>query len=472
MMQSGLIDDWRPKGGQLTIIRPSEVSRAAAIRARTDATPPSFQQDAYLEMARTAKLTGQRFDRLILCAFTLQGVPDIPALVRATTTIVRRHDAFHSWFEIDAEYRVLRRVVQAEDIHLVADSWGEIDGPLVSRIVQHVTPGPSSWDCFTFAVIDHGGSFTVVVASDHINCDAISGAIISGEFAQLYFDPTGAERLAAVPVASYRAHCDRERSLAAQLETDSPQIVEWADRIRANGGRLPSFPLPLRDTDSTATTHAASDRRVLLTGALADRFEAECAAAGVRLVSGIFAAAAYAEYELSGRTRYFNLSPKSTRADAAERRSVGWYASLIPIAFDFDPADGFEVVAQKAEAAFVAGKWLSDVSLHRVVELLEEREGFEVRRGWVAPMLSFLDLRKLPGAELFEALEFSFYGSRGTSEEVYTWVQRTADNIWMASLFPDTGVAARSMARYGDVLTRVLESIVHSGSGLPSGAVA
>ena len=92
MMQSGLIDDWRPKGGQLTIIRPSEVSRAAAIRARTDATPPSFQQDAYLEMARTAKLTGQRFDRLILCAFTLQGVPDIPALVRATTTIVRRHD--------------------------------------------------------------------------------------------------------------------------------------------------------------------------------------------------------------------------------------------------------------------------------------------------------------------------------------------------------------------------------------------
>ncbi|MBL1075913.1 acyltransferase [Nocardia sp. 2] len=472
MMQSGLIDDWRPKGGQLTIIRPSEVSRAAAIRATIDTTPPSFQQDAYLEMARTAKLTGQRFDRLILCAFTLAGVPDIAALVRTTTAIVRRHDSFHSWFEIDAEYRVQRRVVDAADIHLVSDSWGEIDGPLVSRILQHVTPGPSSWDCFTFAVIDHDGSFTVVVAADHINCDAISGAIISGEFAQLYYDPAGAERLAGIPVASYREHCGRERSQAARLGTDSAQIVQWADRIRANGGRLPSFPLPLRESDTTEAPTAASDRRVLLSGAAADGFEAACAAAGVRLVSGIFAAAAFAEYELTGRTTYFNLSPKSTRADDAERRSVGWYASLIPIAFDFDPAAGFAAVARDAETAFNAGKWLSDVSLHRVVELLESQPGFEVRRGWVAPMLSYLDMRKLPGADLFAAIDFSFFGSRGTSEEVYTWVQRTHENIWMASLFPDTEVAAKSMTRYADVLTGIMESIARSGSGVPTRDVA
>ncbi|MFC9993939.1 condensation domain-containing protein [Nocardia sp. NPDC127526] len=472
MMQSGLIDDWRPKGGRLTIIRPTESARAAAIRARADATPPSFQQDAYLEMARTAKQTGGRFDRLILCAFTLDGEPDIPALVRATTAVVRRHDAFHSWFEIDGDLHIQRRVLEAEDIDLAADSWGEIDGLLISRILQRVTPGPTSWDCFTFAIIDHGGSFTVVVACDHLNTDAVSGGIISGELVQLYFDPTAATRLADVPVGSYREYCERERAQAAELAAHSPQITQWADRILANGGRLPSFPLPLQDPDAKVSASAASDRRVLLSGPLADAFEAECARAGVRLVSGVFAAAAYADYQLSGRTQYFNLSPKNTRTGAAEHRTVGWYASLIPIAFEFDPAEGFAATAQRADAAFSAGKWLSNVSLHRVVELLESQEGFHVRRGWVAPMLSFLDLRKLPGAELFSALDFSFFGSRGTSEEVYTWVQRTDDMIWAASLFPDTPIAGGAMTRYCDVLTRVMESIAHSGTGPLSRDVA
>ncbi|WP_194814706.1 condensation domain-containing protein [Nocardia sp. XZ_19_385] len=465
MMQSGLIDDWRPKGGRLTIIRPSENARAAAIRARTDDTPPSFQQDAYLEMARTAKQSGRRFDRLILCAFTLAGDPDIAALVRATTAVVRRHDAFHSWFEIDDTLRTQRRVLAAEDIDLVADSWGEIDGLLISRIVQRVTPGPTSWDCFSFAIIEHGGSFTVVVACDHLNTDAVSGGIIAAEVVQLYFDPAAATRLADVPVASYLEYCGRERAQAAELAAQSPQITQWADRILANGGKLPSFPLPLRDPEATVTASAASDRRVLLSGASAAAFEDECARAGVRLVSGVFAAAAYAEYQLSGRTRYFNLSPKNTRAGAAEQRTVGWYASLIPIDFEFDPAEGFAATAQRADAAFTAGKWLSNVSLHRVVELLEAQEGFHVRRGWVAPMLSFLDLRKLPGAELFSALDFSFFGSRGTSEEVYTWVQRTDDMIWAASLFPDTPLAAGAMTRYCDVLTRVMESIAHARIG-------
>ncbi|GAB2637738.1 condensation domain-containing protein [Nocardia goodfellowii] len=465
MMQSGLIEDWRPRGGRLTIIRPSENARAAAIRARADGTPPSFQQDAYLEMARTAKKSGRRFDRLILCAFTLAGAPDIAALVRATTTVVRRHDAFHSWFEIDSDFRIQRRVLAATEIDLVADSWGEIDGLLISRIVQRVTPGPTSWDCFSFAIIDHGGSFTVVVACDHLNTDAVSGGIIAAEVVQLYFDPAAATRLAEAPVASYREYCGRERAQAAELSAESPQITQWADRILANGGKLPDFPLPLRDSEARVTVPAASDRRVLLSGPSADAFEAECARAGVRLVAGIFAAAAHTDYQLSGRTQYFNLSPKNTRSGPAEQRTVGWYASLIPIAFEFDPAEGFAATARRADAAFAAGKWLSNVSLHRVVELWQEREGFHVRRGWVAPMLSFLDLRKLPGAELFSALDFSFFGSRGTSEEVYTWVQRTDDMIWAASLFPDTPIAAASMTRYCDALTRVMESVAHAGTG-------
>ncbi|MEV0245895.1 condensation domain-containing protein [Nocardia sp. NPDC050712] len=463
MMQSGLIEDWRPKGGRLTIIRPSEHARAAAIRARTDSTPPSFQQDAYLAMARTAKQAGRRFDRLILCAFTLPGAPDIAALVAATTAVVRRHDAFHSWFELDDAAGMQRRVLEPADIDLVADSWGEIDGLLISRIVQRVTPGPTSWDCFSFGIIDHGGSFTVVVACDHLNTDAVSGCIISAEVVRLYLDP--AARPADVPVGSYREYCERERAQAAELVAHSPQITEWADRIRANGGRLPSFPLPLREPDAQVSTSAASDHRVLLSGPLADAFEDECDRAGVRLVAGVFAAAAYADYHLTGRTRYFNLSPKNTRAGAAEHRTVGWYASLIPIDFEFDPAAGFAATAQRADAAFTAGKWLSNVSLHRVVELLEAQEGFHVRRGWVAPMLSFLDLRKLPGAELFAALDFSFFGSRGTSEEVYTWVQRTDDMIWAASLFPDTPLAGGAMTRYCDVLTRVMESIARAGTG-------
>ncbi|MEV0766181.1 condensation domain-containing protein [Nocardia sp. NPDC050435] len=466
MMESGLIDDWRPKGGRLTIIRPTETACASALRAPTDLTPPSFQQDAYLEMARKAKQTGRRFDRLLLCAFTLAGEPDIDALTNSLTAVVRRHDAFHSWFELE-ESGIRRRILEPDQIELTAQFWGEFDGRLVSRIVQRLTPGPANWDCFTFAVIDHGGSFTVVVACDHLNVDAVSGAIISAEVFQCYFDPGAQARLDQTPVASYREYCARERAEAAELDERSPQIIEWADRIEANGGKLPSFPLTLHE-EPGAPTMAASSRQVLLSGSAAQAFEGECAKAGVRLVSGIFAAAAYADYRLSGRTRYFNLSPKNTRFGAAEQRTVGWYASLIPIDFEFDPAEGFATTARRAEAAFAAGKSLSNVSLHRVVELLEQREGFHVRRGWVAPMLSFLDLRKLPGAELFSALDFSFFGSRGTSEEVYTWVQRTDDTIWAASLFPDTELADEAMTRYYEAIAVVMESVARSGAEVPA----
>ncbi|MFI1913786.1 condensation domain-containing protein [Nocardia sp. NPDC020380] len=460
MVNTGLIGDWAPPTGVLTVIRPTDATRAAALEAPVGATPPSYQQEAYLKVARTGADLGRRIDRLMLFTFRLPGRVDIEIATAAFAAFVRRHDSMHSWFEFGTDKKLIRRVLDAGNIAFEAHTYEDRDTPVLD-IIQQVTPDPFHWDCFTFGILDHGESFTVISAMDHLYCDAISSAIMAAEFMHRYFELAGGRLPIEAPVASYRSFCDRERATTAALGAHSPEIVGWSDRIKANGGQLPSFPLPL-GTDS-GPAYAAMHTEQLLDAAAAADFEAVCRAGGFRLVAGVFAAAAHVDRELAGRTTYFGLTPKSARTTELERISVGWYASLIPLMFSIDEAHEFRDVALAAATAFEDGKKLSGVSLHRVVELLQGTPGFHVREGWFAPMLSFLDVRKLPGAAILSEMDAGVFGSRGSSEEVYLWLNWLDDGVSLAALFPDTPTAHASVRTYLETFRRVLTSVAATG---------
>ena len=97
---------------------------------------------------------------------------------------------------------------------------------------------------------------------------------------------------------SYRAYCAAQRVYTASLTADSPQVRAWHSFAAANGGGLPSFPLPLGDR--TASSVGAIDVVDLLDEKQGRRFEAKCRKAGARFSGGVFACAALAERQLTG----------------------------------------------------------------------------------------------------------------------------------------------------------------------------
>ncbi len=62
-------------------------------------------------------------------------------------------------------------------------------------------------------------------------------------------------------------------------------------------------------------------------------------------------------------------------------------------------------------------------------------------------MVSFIDVRKLPGAQIFDRINVGVFGNRGSSEEVYLWVNRFSDYTVITRLYPDTATAEVSIER-------------------------
>ncbi len=61
------------------------------------------------------------------------------------------------------------------------------------------------------------------------------------------------------------------------------------------------------------------------------RFESACIAAGARFIGGVFACAAFAQYELTGAEIYYGLTPIDTRSTPADFMTIGLVHRPVPI---------------------------------------------------------------------------------------------------------------------------------------------
>lgn len=466
MVAFGLIDEWKPAPGPLTTWSPTVASRAAAAAAPVHPAPPSHIQQAYLEAAYRNRGSSFRFSRLCLVTFKIEGTLDRTAMGRAFNTFVTRHDSFRSWFSTTAEGST-RHLVDVADIALEATDFGTpADSEAIRRHVQDSTPGPESWDCFSFGTIEHDDHFVVYAAVDHLDTDGISQALTYYELRQLYRNAVTGESDGLFTPGSYLEYCQRERLESDATTLESPAVRTWIDLVTDNGGDLPKFPLPLgrSSIDYTRTSHSSFP---LFDGATAQAVDEACAAVGVKFIGGIFAAAALAEYELAGRGSYLGLTPKSTRATPGEFASIGWYSSLIPVQFDLGEQPTFRTLAVLAQAAFDSGKLLANTSYHRVLELALPEHGITTQPGWTAPMISYVDVRKLPGEAELDAAGAGLYGNRGSSEEVFMWINRFEDHTGVEFLYPGTDEADRSIDLYFSKISEIYAAVVDKGDYIP-----
>lgn len=470
MVNFGLINEWEPTPGRLTSWVASLASVTEAGRAPTHPTPPSHQQEEYLRTAarNESATTGFRFSRLCLIAFDVDSPLDRDAMTRTINTFLQRHDTFRSWFSAETDGSIVRHVMEPNIIDFVPADHGDIDSSDAIRLhVENETPGPFSWDCFTFGAIEHGTGFTFYAAFDHLVTDGISSALSIAELFALYTCAVQDIECSLSEVGSYVDYCARERSGSAELTLESPHVERWIELVRGNAGRLPNFPLDL-GVSSSGYSRTAHLTTKLFSEQDAERFATVCRDNGSAFTPGVVAVAALASHEFTGASTYFGLTPKSTRATPGEFNSIGWFTSLIPVPLTIDESSTFTSVVSTAQASYDAGKELTDVSFHRVMQLAGTDNGIDVPLGWSVPMVSYIDVRKLPGVEMFDAMNAGLFGNRGSSEEVFLWINRFNEETTISLLFPDTDEAQTSIKLYVDRLTEIFTTIATHGDYSPS----
>lgn len=462
MVSFGLIGDWTPEPGRVTTWKPTVETIARVHSAPVHPVPPSHIQEEYLKSAYRNRDSGFRFSRLCLVTFDIFEPLDSDAMTRAVNAFVRRHDTFASWFETD-DTGVVRHVTDPEIIELVPTDHGVFeDRELLREHVQDTTPGPPNWDCFSFGTVDRGDAFTVYAAVDHLDTDGISQALTVFELRSLYLDAAKGALDTSPCLGSYLDYCRREREASAVLTLESPEIRQWIDLVRSNGGDLPSFALPL-DAHAEKYTRSLVTMYPLFDHDEALKFDDACERVGAKFTGGIFAAAAIAEYELVGQESYLGLTPKSTRSTPGEFGAIGWFSSLVPVHFTVGGALTFTNLAGAAQRAFETGKLLADVSYHRVLELITPESGIATQPGWSAPMISYVDVRKLPGADIVSSINGGLFGNQGSSDEVYMWINRFEEQTGVTFMYPGTDVARESIERYYAKISEIFLSVARTG---------
>lgn len=452
MVALGPITSWNPGHGPVTTWTASPASRAAMAQAGVDALPATFQQANHLRSAYYGRLFGREMPRLIVVAWEIPGVCDIARMTDAINIHMRRHDTYHSSFDVQDGAIVRRTIESPELIDFTATSVGELDEEQIREHVMATTPGTLEWDCFSFGIIQKADHFTFYASIDHLHGDGMSTGLIFLDINLAYDCLTHGRPVTLGEISGYRDFSLRQQEKIAAMTAESAEIRDWISFARDTEGAWPSFPLPLGDTHaSSAGTFVTVD---LMDATQTEAFDTACRAAGARFSGGVLACAGLAEHRLTGTQTYHGFTPSDTRTPGADAMSVGWFASLFPVTVPVADGD-FASAARAAQASFDTSKHLSAVPFERVLELGSIDElGIKLPTK-SSMMVSYMDFRKIPCGELWEQANFGAYGDNLSHGGINVWINRHADRTTITVSLPDNAEARESVQRYISVVGEV-----------------
>ena len=447
MVALGSIKGWRPADGPVTTWTASPAAREAVENARRSDLIPSYQRIRHLRAAYDAKTQGVQLPRLMVVAWEIPGVCDIAAMTAAINAHVRRHDAYHDWFEFEHGAIVRRMIDNPEVIDFVPTDFGPMDTEQIRTHALTTTPETLQWDCFTFGIVQHADSFTFYASVDHLHIDGMSAGLIFFDIHLMYqhLSQTGAEATILPGLASYRSYAARQHEKVARLTASSPGIQEWIEFARDTRGDWPIFPLPV---DDAGLNNEGDFLTVdLLDAADTELFESACHAAGARFSGGVLACAAMAEHEFTGTETYHGFTAYDTRTPGIDSMTVGWFANLVPITVPIGTAT-FADAARAAQESFDDAKQLAGVPVERALELAGPQLSGIKPPTARAMMVSFMDFRKIPAADLFEQTGFGTYADNLSHGGINLWINRQTDKTTATISFPDNTQARKSVHRY------------------------
>jgi condensation domain-containing protein len=457
MVSLGSINGWRPADGPVTTWTASPAARTAARNARRSELIPSYQRIRHLRAARDAEAMGIELPRLMVVAWDIPGVCDVPAMTAAINAHIRRHDAYHDWFEFEDGRFVRRSIDDPEVIDFVPTNFGHMNTEQIRTHALRTTPPTLQWDCFTFGIVQNADSFTFYASVDHLHIDGMSAGLIFFEIHLMYQHLSNDGPSIVGEVASYRSYGARQHAKVAGLTLSSPGINGWIEFARATAGDWPSFPLPVGDTG--ANNKGAFLTVDLLDAAETESFETACRAAGARFSGGVLACAALAEHEFTGADAYHGFTPYDTRTPGIDSMTVGWFANLVPVTVPVGTAT-FPEAARAAQESFDGAKRLADVPVERALELAGPQLSGINPPSARSMMVSFMDFRKIPAAELFEQTNFGTYADNLSHGGINLWINRQNDKTTATISFPENPKARNSVHRYLAALTQAFKLAV------------
>lgn len=454
----GTVYDWVvPEADAIVSWQPSPASLAKARQAPVSAVPLSAMQEAHLRGFSRYAARGLDYARLVIGSGDEPGRCDVRAMSYVINSHLRRHKTYHSWFEYgNAETIVRHTIADPTDIEFVPVRQGSMTRNEWHQFVLS-TPDPVQWDCFRFGVIQRQDHFTIFSIVDHLHCDP---TIIAGLYTEIVMNyrllVAGRPLVQGPPPASHDDFCLREQQYVSALTLDSPEVLRWIEFAEKNGGTLPDFPLPLGDLSRATGGDLVVDR--LLDQEQTAEFESRCIAAGARFSGGLFACIAQAQYELTGATTYYGLTPTDKRRALEEFSTMGWFTGIVPLAVPVNPTS-FEETARAAQASFDSNLDLANVSFNEILKLAPWLREW----GPNCTMVNYMDAGLPPlsatVASHLKDANVSIYCDPRDPAHLYFSVIRLFDEVSVWVNLPNNPTARDSVVRYLSAVKSVLQRV-------------
>lgn len=463
---------YEPRPGEVVEWVPSAKSVAAAEIAPPHPAPPSFVQERHITRALANESSGKVQSPWLATVFDLPGPLDTESMASALTKWVRRHPTLLTWFSPAADGSLRRHALTPESFSLRTSAAGAFDDPVKLREHLHerfdLGTDPLRWPPFTAGAIVRKDSSTVYFAVDHSHSDGYSIILVFAELRALYQAEVHGSVAQLPKTGSYVDFCELERARAAQVTRDSPAVHQWLEFWLAGGGTPPRFPLDL-GVSPDGTYPAVPVEIDLFDTEEAEAFAASCKSHGAGFSAGLLTALGIANWELAGQDGYRGLNVVHTRDEPRWAATQGWFINLVPVQFTVANAKDLGTVLSGAQAAFERARGLAGVSLHRVTEVVTEGLDLHTDSRVVLPMVSYIDTRRVPGSQDWEAADCRVLGGPGDSHDVPIWVNRLWRRTYLKASHPDTPEARANVPRYLERVRQILRTVAATGDYPVSG---
>jgi hypothetical protein len=456
-------EDFRPAPGHVIEWSVSADTAAAARTAPVDPAPLSYNQQLHVMSHVTLTQAGQSGNPWIGVAFELPGAVDTDALGRAFTALVQRHDSLRSSFRLTATG--IERFALDADVISLESTVGkdfECEDELFGYLEERFAAGtnPLAFPPYVFGVVRRETGSTVFVAMDHTTSDGYSLALIVNDVHELYLAELEGRPAELTETGSFREHAGLEITNGETMTAEDAGVQRWREFIRRCGGTGPRFALDLGVETGTVYDQDVHNT-MLLSNEEADAFDQVCRENGSNMFAGLLAAMAIVLREMTGKEDFLSVTPLHTRFKPKWRSSVGWYITCAPLEFTTTGATGFADVLAASHASMRGTLCNSKVPASKVIQLLGDE--FTPTRRDMFSMVSYIDYRKMAGAERYAESKPVTLGQTLQADDSHVWASRVHDGLHVAIRYPVTPIAPELVQEYTDRISAVLRRVAMTG---------
>lgn len=467
-MKMQRITERQTSGGRYLAFDPSVgMTEAMTTQAPSD-REPSFMQAAHLDLRRDTAQTGEQDDIWLGFTYRIPGAFDAEAMARALTRWVRRHGVMHGWFAEDDSRPTgwARHDLPEEAIQLEVVDLGDLEAEAVAERVSddfREACNPLGSIGYAFRALVTTQDAILFMGLDHSYSDGTSFFTVYHEMDALYREETGGAPADLPPVGDFIDFAQSERARVASADITHPAIASWAEFWMSGDQELGRFPLPLGTTPGVGVELEASSTDIL-TGAECDALDEVAAAHGMNVASLIFGAVAHTAREFGGAQSYRFVNPVHTRDAPEWLLAAGWFINVIPIHVPLeDPDEDVFAVSERVRQIFRKARPVADLPAMRVYQLVEEALGIKLSQVGEGHMLSYMDLRIIPGQDRWEENDIALVSRAGKDSNVNSWLFREARGLHAKSLIPMTAEAQENVPAFFEAVGRTLRDAIAHG---------